>query len=444
MNEGLLKFFHQIIRLRVAGRPSLKAFLSNTSWLFADKVFRAIVGIFIGAWVARYLGPSNYGELMYVIAYIAIFQALSKLGMDVVVVREISEHPDRSNLILGSCLKSRVVAATISFLIALLIMCVLRPGDLVILGITTVIASSMIFQSSETVDLWFQSQSQSKKTVLAKGISYVGANSLKIFLIMSSAPLLYFSAAWLMEAILAAIALYIAYKRHPSAKIWRSQSSEVRSMLKESWPYLVSSLAVVIYMRVDQIMLRAIIDDFEVGIFSASATISEACYFIPMIIFTSAAPLLSKMRAITHEKYLRSFRKILSITWVLATVFSMIISYYASSIIQIIYGSGYAFSGKVLSIHAFAIVPVFIGTISHIWIVNEKKGYLAIQQTVAGVVSNILLNTFLIPKYGALGAAISTVISFYISAIIINAFLNRKLFKLQISALIFWGKDAHI
>ena len=439
MNVAWLKFLPYNIRQKLDGRHSIQAIVGNIGWLFLDKIFRATIGLLVGAWVARYLGPSGYGELAYLIAFISIFQAMSKLGMDSIVVRDIAKNPSEDYEVLGSCFRARLISAFFLFWSAIFVMYLLRPGDVLSLGITAILAGTILFQPSETVDLWFQSQSQSKRTVMAKGLSYIGANGFKVFLILVGAPLMYFSIAWLIEAIMSSLALWVVYKNFPTIKSWCWRQNQGRALLVEAWPYLLSSLAIIIYMRIDQIMLGEIAGDHEVGIFSAAVTISEAFYFIPGMLLISLAPMIAKKRISSYASYIDSLRSFFSIMWVLSIVIACGISYFSDLITNLIYGPSFSASAAVLSIHVFALIPVYLGVSSNLWLTNENRGDLGIKQTLLGASINILLNIYLIPKYGALGAAMATLVAFFVSAIFANALFARKLFNLQMMALInFW------
>ena len=67
-------------------------YFKNTSWLFAEKIIRMMVGLFIGIWVARYLGPEQFGLFSYAVSFVGLFTAISTLGLDTIVVRELVKN----------------------------------------------------------------------------------------------------------------------------------------------------------------------------------------------------------------------------------------------------------------------------------------------------------------------------------------------------------------
>jgi O-antigen/teichoic acid export membrane protein len=77
-------------------------YFANTSWLFGEKILRMIVGLFVGIWVARYLGPEQFGLLSYAQSFVGLFTAIATLGLDGIVVRELVKDPSRRDELIGT------------------------------------------------------------------------------------------------------------------------------------------------------------------------------------------------------------------------------------------------------------------------------------------------------------------------------------------------------
>ena len=182
-------------------------------------------------------------------------------------------------------------------------------------------------------------------------------------------------------------------------------------------------------------MLREMVGEHELGIFSAALPLSVAWYFIPMAISLSAAPAIARRKQADPVGYERAITQLFSLMWWIMLPLSAAIALVSWPVVALLYGEAYQASAAVLAIHVFANVPVALGVAQSIWIVNEKKNMLSLYKTAIGAVSNVLLNLILIPIYGALGAAIAALISFLISAIFSNIFLAPNIFRLQLSSL---------
>jgi O-antigen/teichoic acid export membrane protein len=435
-NPFWLRYTPGFIRRQLEGRHTLHAIIHNTGWLLADKALRLVLGLLVGAWVARYLGPSQFGELSYVLAFVAFFQVISQLGLDGIAIRDMARDRESSPAILGTVFRLRIITGLLCWIAAIGSMALFRPGDVNALILTAVVSGSLVFQAADTVDLWFQSQTQSKRTVLAKTLAYVLNSLFKVGLILLKAPLLYFAVAGLIEFALAGLALSFSYRMYPAPFKWRWDLEWGKRLLRESWPYMFSSLAIIIYIRIDQIMLREMVGTKELGIFSAALPLSTTWYFIPMMVAQSVGPSIAKKKQSDPIGYNRAIDRLFTLMWWIMLPLSISIALFSMQIVQFLYGEQYSASAGVLAVHVFANIPVALGVMQSIWILNEKKNMLTLTKTVVGAITNVGLNFMLIPKYGALGAAFVTVISTTASGVLSNLFLSPDIFRRQLVSLI--------
>lgn len=426
-----------IIRLRslLRDRPNVRAFGANFGWLVADKLTKLFVAIFVSAWVARYLGPSHYGVLAYAITLVSMFQAISLLGLDSLVVRDAAAAPDQAHRLLGSALRLRLIGAAVAYLVLAAAVAVFQHSDTLTTAAVLIAGLSIFFQSSDVIDLWFQSQIQSKRTVLAKLISYLATAGLKILLITTGADLLAFAAANAVETGLGAIALCLSYRLFRTRQPWRWDGATARELLHQSWPLLLSGLSVLLYMRVSVIFLKETAGSADVGLYTAGTTLSEMWYFIPMALASSIAPIVSRKRVEGGDAYKRALFKTFSGMWGLSLAVAAMNALCAKLFVGMLYGQQYAASAEVLAIHALTFVPVCIGVVQSIWLVNEGRSKLALYQALIGAAFALGLNAALTSRYGAYGAAVATVISQFVQAFLANAALAPELFRMQCQSL---------
>jgi len=404
-------------------------------WIFADKAMRMVLGVLVGAWVARYLGPSRYGELAYVLAFVAFLSVICQLGLDAVAIRDMARNPQAAPAILGTALRLRLITGFAAYGAAILGMAFLRPGDGRALVLTAIVAGSVVFQAADTCDLWFQSQIQSRRTIVAKGVSYLAANGLKVLLILAKASLVGFAVVGLVEIILAAVALWVAYRRFPAPSRWIWRPAWAKELMRESWPYLLSGLAISIYMRIDQVMLRGMVSEHELGIYSAALPLSTVWYFIPMAISASVGPTIARRKQNDPVAYDRAIAQLFSLMWWVMLPLSTAIAIASGTLVALLYGEAYSASARVMSIHVFANVPIALGIAQSNWIVNEKQNMISLYRTVLGAASNVSLNLVLIPLHGAVGAAIASVSAQLVAAVLSNLVLAPKMFVTQVVSL---------
>lgn len=426
------------VRKRIEGRHNLQKILGNTGWLFFDKILRMGVGLIVGVWVARYLGPEQFGAFNFAIAFVALFGAFASLGLDGIVVRDIVREPERKFEILSSAFILKFCGGCVAFLISLGAIFIMRPAESQTHWLVGIIAAGMIFQSFDAIDLWFQSQVKSKYTVIAKNSAFVVLALVRVILILNKAPLTAFAWAAFAEIILGAAGLVMFYVRQKTVPVWCPKIDTARRLVKESWPLMLSGLAIMIYMRIDQIMLGQMMGNKEVGLYSAALRFSEIWYFIPIAIVSSVMPSLTQARLESKEKYFLLLQQLFNNLVRIAYVIAIPMTFISTFLVTSLYGPDYSRAGVILAIHIWSAVFVFIGVGMSPWTINEGMMRYSLIQTIGGAIVNICLNIFLIPKYGAAGAAIATLISQMMASFLLNITVPklRIIFKMQLKALL--------
>ena len=416
-----------------------RGIIANTGWLFADRILRMGVGLFVGVWVARYLGVQQFGVFNYATAFVALFSTLSTLGLDAIVVRSIVREPEKRLQILGTTFWLKLIGGIAALVLAVSSIILLRHDDHLTISLVAILASVGIFQTFDTIDIWFQSQVQSKYTVIAKNTAFVITALIKVILISIHAPLIAFAWTALGEVGLGAIGLIISYRvRGYSPWLWPWSSPLAKTLLKESWPLILSGVTIMIYMRIDQIMLGQMIGDKAVGLYSAATRISEVWYFIPVAIASSVSPAIYAAKEVSEALYYQRIKQLIRMLVLISLVISVPMSLMSGKLITILFGNGYAEAGKILAIHIWASLFVFMGVATSPWFIAEGLTEFSFHRTLIGAVVNVVLNFLLIPSYGGIGAAIATVIAYAIAAFLANG-LNSKthrIFIIQLKSLI--------
>lgn len=432
-----LRFLPNGLKSRLSGRPKLWAILQNSGWLLVDRMVRLVVGLMIGAWVARYLGPTQYGELVYVLAYIAIFQAIANLGLDGTVVREITNNRDSAHTILGTVFALRLGIGFLCWIVAIASMaCINGPDDQSVL-LTALAGSSLVFQAADTIDLWFQSQSQSRRTVLAKLVAYAISSAIKVALILNEAPLVAFAAVMVIDGLTAAFGLAVAYKRLPCDNRWQRTCSIACSLLSESWSLIIAGLSIMVYMRIDQIMIKEMLGPKELGIYAAVLPLATLWQFIPMLLNTSLAPFVAQKKVEGEKAYWDALQKLFKIYALLGWIVCIPTVLFSHMAISILYGDEYKEGATVLSIYVFTNIAINMGVAQGLWLLNERKPIVNLMKTLIGAVIAIIGNWLVIPYWGLNGVALVAVMAMLTSAIFSNYLFSKDILFLQIKSLFF-------
>jgi len=422
--------------------PDLRKIISNTGWLFSEKIFQMGFGLLVGAWVARYLGTERFGLLNYVVALVALFAPVAKLGLDQIVVRDIARDRDCKEETLGTSFLLKLGASVVTLVLAIATVSLLKPGNSEALWLLGIISAGTVFKSFDSIEYWFRSQVQAKYVVWSRNSAYVAINIVKIILIQIQAPLVAFAIALAVEQVLAAIGMVIAYQLTGSLiQAWKVNIARLQSLLKDSYPLILSGIVIAIYMRIDQIMLGQMVGEAAVGVYSVSVKISELWYFVPNAIINSVFPSIVQAKEIGESVYYRRIQKIFNLLATMSYVFAIATTFLAPYIINLLYGQQYAEAAGILTISIWAGLFVSLGLARETWLTTEGLMKFSAATTAVGAVVNIVLNSLLIGRYGATGAAIATVIAQMFASYLAGAFYpqTRKIFVRQTKALLLVG-----
>ena len=424
----------------VKNHQGFRRYFANTSWLFAEQLLRMVAGLLVGIWVARYLGPEQFGIFSYAIAFTSLFNSIAKLGLDGIVVRDLVKEAEKRDIYLGTAFWLKLLGALLMLGIVAIAMQLTSSDPLTNLYIL-IIASGAIFQSFEVVDFYFQSKVLSKFVSICKMAQLFISSLLKLYFIYTGAELSYFVLVTLLDQVTLALSLYIAYRFQELGSFYGHFNKAIaKQLLKDSWPLIFSGLVIMIYMRIDQIMIKEMLGERDVGLFSAAVRLSEVWYFIPVIISTSLFPSIVNAKKISDKLYDTRLRRLYTFMIWLAIMIALPMTFLSNWLVTLLYGEAYREAGQILMIHIWAGVFVFMGVASSKWFISEGLQRHLTINTVAGAIMNILLNIFLIPKYGIYGAAIATVMSQALASYFMNILFKRtrlNFFRLTRSVVFF-------
>ena len=417
-----------MIRLTAIARklsPDLRKIVSNTGWLLADKILQMGLALFVGIWVARYLGPRQFGVLNYATSFVGMFSPFVGMGFNSIVVRDIATDPSQKNETLGSTFALNIFGGVLTLVLSVGLISLLEPNEHLTRALVGIIAVATLFQAFDTIDFWFQSQLQSKQVVLSRRTAYVLICAVRVALIQMQAPLIAFAWARLAEVVLIAVGLVLVYRTSGNRlQSWRFSFQRAKDLLKEGFPLILSGFAIYIYAKIDQIMLGTFLTDkSQLGFYSAAVRIAEMFDFLPVILAVSVLPKFSQMKSqgIDYTKKMQIYFDIMIFLWLIVAI---PISLLSPMIVSLLYGKSYAPTAIILSLYIWGQFSCNLGMARNSFLTIENKLYYSLYISIFGAVINVVLNLFLIPRYKAVGATISTIITYFIVAIPANYLIN--------------------
>jgi O-antigen/teichoic acid export membrane protein len=397
-------------------------YFKNTSWMLGEQILRMIVGLFVGLWVARYLGPEQFGVFNYATAFVAMFGSVAKLGLDGIVVRELVNEPDKRDIYLGTAFWLKIVGAALALCIVAFATLFTSNNHTTNLYIF-IIASGIILQSFEVIDFYFQSKVLSKFVSLSKITQLVFSSLLKAYII-TGADLFWFVVVSLVDQATLAATLYVVFKFQKLGSFYRHFDwGTAKIFLKDSWPLIISSLVVVTHMCIDRVVIKEMLGEREVGIYSAAVRLSELWYFIPMIITFSLFPAIVSAKKESEEYYYVRLQQLYTFMVWVAIGIALPMTILSDWLVTLLYGEAYREAGRVLAIHIWGVIFIFhVSMRSSSLLVENKQKYVTVF-AILTLGTHLLLNFYLINLIGVVGAAYASLVSWFLCACLFPLFL---------------------
>jgi O-antigen/teichoic acid export membrane protein len=420
---------HYVLRFTGQQAGSVR-YARNILWSFFEKFIKFLAELLIGFYIARMLGVSNFGVLNYAISFIVMFQGIASLGLSEILTRELITYGNQKSQILSTALFLRVVVAIFFVVVINLISWFEFPQVRLILFIVSL---SLVFRSFESLIYYFQSIVKSEKVSRIQITRTILISLAKIYLIYRNAGVVSFAWVYSIEWFIIAIGLVMAYLKTEPGHQWKVGWKWGKRLLLNSWTLMLSAAAVNIYMRMDQVMIRQMINDTEIGYYAAAVRLTEFWYIIPMILCGTLFPALLNARKISKELYQTRLLMLNAFLFWTSFILALLISPWAYELITLLYNETYGPASIVLAIHIWSAIFTFLGVSGSYWLMAENLQHVSLLRTTIGLVVNFVLNILLIPTYGAAGAAVATLVTQVLAttASLLLLAKTRKLLAIQ-------------
>ena len=381
--------------------------------LLIEKVFRLGVGFFLNALIIRHLGPQDYGIWAYAIALVAIFSILPSLDFGSLLIRDFSAHPERHSSLMGTATATRLVGTVLGFLciaIALFSSDVRNPKAEIV---TFLVALSFVFQPFEIFESYLIAHARVGPIVLARFGSFLISVLLKLMALFASEGVIAFVLASLVEPLVFVLTLGWIYRFVDARPFnWRIDFKLAGQLLKEAAPMIVSSMSVLIYMRVGQVMLASLIGEEEVGIYSIAVKLTEVWYFIPGSLAGIMIHRFTKVRQQDHALVIDEAGRFISVFFWTSLLLTIVVTVASPILIPLLFGEKFRAAIFPGQIYSWTLTASFIAVVVGQYLVACGRQRIIFASTVLGVILNVLLNFLLIPHYASVGASVSALVTY--------------------------------
>ena len=400
--------------------------LSDTKQLIAQNLFWAVIGkvvtlasgLFVGIVIARYLGPEQYGLMNYVISYVFLFQTFAIFGLDAIEVREEARAKEPYQKIIGTAFGIKVLSGIV-FIALVIVTSILTESDSYTSLLIAIYAFSIVINSLSVVRNYFMAILQNEYVVKSEIVRTVIGIAVKLTLVLVHAPLLWIVVAYVFDGVLLSSGYLLAYRtKVGSVRQWRFDGHYARFLVKESFPLLITSAAVIIYQRIDQLMIGQIIVD---RIVVDDPVVYER----------------------DRKEYAEKCQQFMNMSVWLSLLAALVVSLCAYWLVRLTFGMSYLPAVAVLQVMAFKAASVALSSTAGAMLVTEGLQRYAFLRDGLGCVVCIVLNYLFLPRYGIMAAAVVAIISNVAAGYLADAFIPayRHIFVRQTKALAMGWRD---
>jgi PST family polysaccharide transporter len=411
--------------------------LRNLSWLTVTQAARLISGLLIGTWLTRSLGPEQNGLLGTALVLGTLLGFTAELGLRQVLIRQLSVKEQDPAVVFGTAARIMLIWGLCCMALAAGIAAWWGGSDLFSVGLilfTNIPANAYLAVLSRW-DASGQAQRTAKLGLLATLI----ASGARVACILEGAPILWAAATIALEGWFAALVAVSWTLKQGWGGQWLTWDKTVaKALLRESIPLFIAHSGTLLLLRVDQLMVYQLCGSEEAGIYAAATRLSEIVYAVGPMMLMTFMPILSIAHERDPERYFRLRRSLFGALSLLA--YGSMIAWFTAGrwVVDLVYGPAFGGALLVLNVHIIATLPYLHGELRGALLVIERKTIWSIRCALTGLLLNVLLNLWLIPLHGAVGAAYATAVAYFIVWFLFSLLLPslRSIGKQQASSLL--------
>lgn len=403
-----------------------KKFAKNSYWIIGGTALKAVIGFVVSIITARYLGPSNYGVIGYVNTITNLFSAFATLGLANVILKEYVNNKEENGKITGTAISLQFISSFISYIFIVATILIFNPHDKSILICAFIQGAYHIFNCFDCINYYYQSQLKSKYPIIISLSAYLVVQVFKIFLFLTNKGIYWFSLAFCLEPLAISLLLVVIYILKKGPKLGFSKSIAKR-ILKQSLPFIIAGTIAVLYASIDKIMLKEIFKGTEeVGYYNVGHSISYSWVFLLNAVISSFSVLIYESYK-TQDKEANNLksRQLYFIVFYISFIVSILLTVVAPFLMPIFYGEAYTKAIMPAIILSWSVAFAYVGSARIIQITSENLQKYTILFSISTVILNVILNLLFIPKLGATGAALGTLLSEMFVCLIVPLFFKK-------------------
>ena len=398
------------------------SFFKNSLWMLLEFFVRIVATFVVTFYVARHLGPEHFGSLSYVLAITAVFLEVSRIGMRAVLIRDVASDPASADVYLGTGMFLMWIAA-IACLVGMASAAWWLESDPDVQYCLIVLAIALLFQAFSVADYSLQGRVEARYSTYAKSAALAIGATVKIYLVTQGAGIKPLVWAYLIEhACIAMFLCVVHHRRHGSAYLRTFSFELVPKLMRSAWPLLLSSISILLYMRMDHVMIRNMLDAEQLGLYASATTLFEAWVALAALISMSLLPAFVRFKNNSPEEYERHMGSMFAVLFWIGVAAAVASYFLSETVIGLAFGQEYAGAAAVLALIMCSAPFTAIGSATARYLTVEGFEKKIALRTAITLALNIAMNLILIPRVGIMGAGVATLIALVFGNYLVNYF----------------------
>lgn len=392
----------------------------NASWIIACKIVQSVLALVINMFTARYLGPGNYGTIHYAASLVSFVVPIMQLGLNSILVQEIVHRPKQEGTILGTAILLSMGSSVLCIAGVVSFVCIVNAGETETILVCALYSVLLVFQSMELIQYWFQAKLLSKYTSIVMLVAYIVVSTYRAILLITAQSIYWFALTSALDYMLIAGILLILYCKLGQTRL-RFSWSMAKILLSKGRYFILSSLMITIFSQTDRIMLKLMVNEESTGFYSAAVSCALLTNFVFTAILDSGRPsIFEQKKKGNHQAYEKRITLLFSIITYISLLQCVFMTLLSGIIVKILYGNDFTQSADILQVAVWYTTFSYIGAVRSIWILAEGQQKYIWIINLSGALLNVALNFVLIPIQGAIGAAIASLVTQFITNIVLT------------------------
>ena len=377
-------------------------------------------------WALAHAVPlETFGVFVFFYSIMTVFLAISQYGLNEILVKEIVLKREKEAAYIVGGWTVRFALAALLALPFYLSLDVLIGNQVLVKQMIFPFSLILLFKSADVFKAAYESRSQTRIFSFPQALVQTVFCAAKLIVVLQTKDIVLL--AWIMCLEFACLALlfFLLYRWNNALGFKLEVIGNIcKDLLKQGFPLAISALAVVVYLRVDQVMVGALLGDKELGLYTPAVMISEVWYMVPTILVSALFPRIMHQFENNKADFIQKSHRLLCMITYLSLAFLIFVLVFAEILLTKIFGEVFADSVIALQVYIFSALFVAHGLVSSRMLMLESLSNLIWMRTFFGMITNILLNFLFIPTHGIVGAALATSISYFL--VVVFTLLDRR------------------